>query len=187
MTVTCAYEADASFDAGALPHGDVPVYRDAGELFDAESVDVAWISASNQETPRLIETASGAVGTLNAGYLLPEYDTTVAVYGTEGQADWDPSERDAEARNPLTLTRTADEPRSAPTRRRVYEFEDTPGYGGAVGLDYFEAYLRAREEGLSETMVASLADGREVLAVLDAAYESARTGEWASVDGRGSA
>lgn len=36
-------------------------------------------------------------------------------------------------------------------------------------------------------MVASLADGREVLAVLDAGYESARTGEWASVDGRGSA
>ena len=127
------------------------------------------------------ELASGAIGSLTAGYYRREYDTTVALYGMDGQAVWEPTARDAANRNELELVATGNEWQSAPKRTITYEFEDAPGYGGTIGLDYFGQFFDARETGVENKIVASLDDAADVLRVLDASYESASTGQWVEV------
>ncbi|KZN23293.1 hypothetical protein A4G99_14745 [Haladaptatus sp. R4] len=70
---------------------------------------------------------------------------------------------------------------STPHRRVTHEYQAAPGYGGRWGIEFFERMLRARNG--AATMPADLDDALEVLRVLDAVYESARTGTWESVDG----
>ncbi len=59
VEVTCAFEPDRSIGVdtvGPLPAG-VTVYRQYDELFEAEDIDVAWITLSNQQTPAVITAA----------------------------------------------------------------------------------------------------------------------------------
>jgi predicted dehydrogenase len=56
--IVCACEPDDRFDLGDVSGLEgIPVYRDYEELFDAEDVDVAWISASNRRSPAIVEAA----------------------------------------------------------------------------------------------------------------------------------
>lgn len=124
---------------------------------------------------------SGAVGTHSTGYYLREgrYDTEIKIYGEEGRCTWDPIGDVFGFDEETTLRLDADEWSSTPVRTLTYDYESTRGYGGSWGLSFFEQFLDARE-GRAE-VPADVDDALQVLGVLDAAYESAETGEWVSV------
>lgn len=133
-----------------------------------------------------LETASGVVGSLTCGYFLREgrYDTHVSVYGDSGRSEWDPMGREFgfDDETTLELDSTDAAWASTPHRSVTHEYEPTPGYGGQWGLEFFEDYLAARDRG--EEPTATLGDALEVMRILDAAYESAETGDWVHVAGR---
>lgn len=130
-----------------------------------------------------LETASGALGTLQTGYYLREdrYDTRIGVYGTDGTAEWDPIGREFgfEGETTLDLEQVRGNWRS-PHREIVHEYTPRDGYGGQWGMEYIQEFLDART-GQGD-VPADLRDARTVLRVLDAAYESAETGSWVDVE-----
>jgi predicted dehydrogenase len=125
---------------------------------------------------------SGAVGTHSTGYYLREgrYDTEIKIYGEEGRCTWDPVGDVFGFDDQTSLRLDSDEWSSTPVRTLTYEYESVPGYGGSWGLSFFEQFLDARE-GTAD-VPADIDDALRVLTVLDAAYESAETGEWVTVD-----
>lgn len=131
----------------------------------------------------MLETASGAIGTLQTGYYLREgrYDTRVGIYGTAGTAEWDPIGRtfgfDGETTLDLEQVRGA---WSTPRRQIVHEYDSADGYGGQWGMNYMKQFLDARTGEAS--VPADIRDAQTVLRVLDAAYESAETGSWVDVE-----
>jgi predicted dehydrogenase len=131
-----------------------------------------------------IETESGAIGTLQCGYVLREgrYDTAVNVYGEMGRSKWDPMGETFgfDGETVLELDSSADGWGSTPHRQYVHEYEPTPGYGGRWGLDFFEQFLAACRG--DTTVPADLDNLLTVLRVLDAAYESAETDGWVAID-----
>lgn len=157
---------------------DDPIARvSAGTASEAADIDV------EDGASLVVELESGAIGTLLAGYYLREgrYDTRIGIYGADGRASWDPMGRTFgfEGETEVELERIADD-WSTPRRRHVHEYEPRDGYGGDWGLGFMEQFLAAREG--AAPVPADLADTRQVLAVLDAAYEAADTGEWVPVD-----
>jgi len=125
---------------------------------------------------------SGAVGTLSTGYYLRagRYDTEIRVYGTEGRCTWDPIGDVFGFDDETTLQLDSDTWAGTPVREFTYEYDPTPGYGGGWGLPFFEQFLAAREGAAA--VPADIDDALRVLHALDAAYESAETGEWVAVD-----
>lgn len=129
------------------------------------------------------ELDNGALCTLVTGYYLDDgcYDTEILIRGSDGTARWDPIGRtfgfNDETELELTdLTGRWDEP----SRTVTHQYDVRPGYGGNWGYEYAAQFLAAcRGEA---TVPASLRDAHRVLEVLDAAYESARTGRTVSVD-----
>ena len=59
VEVTAACEPNESFDAGQVAGlGNVPVYRDPGELLEDADVDAVWVSLSNRDAPDVVRTAA---------------------------------------------------------------------------------------------------------------------------------
>lgn len=132
------------------------------------------------------ELASGAPGTINCGYYLREgrYDTYLGITGMDGRAAWDPMGDyfGFEGETTLELEAAASSDGSAPRRFVTYDYEPTPGYGGAFGRSFMEQFLEARR-GATVDVPPSLTDAVSALRVLDACYASAETGDWVTVDG----
>lgn len=130
------------------------------------------------------ETANGALGTLQCGYYLGEalYDTKFDIYGTDGRSSWDPMGREFgfDGTTTLELDDTSGEWASTPHRTITHDYEPEPGYGGAWGRVFVEAFFDACD-GESDPPV-TLEDALVVLRILDAAYESAETGNWVDVE-----
>ena len=141
----------------------------SGEDIDVE--DVAALS---------LGFASGAVGTFHAGYMLSMsgggyhnavgYDTYVSVNGRIGRITYSsngtPSSIDVESTHPSWA--------SAPRRTFDYTFGDSPAYGGASGEAFMRAFIDACL-GNGEPL-ATGEDAVRVAKVVDAAYESSRSG-----------
>jgi predicted dehydrogenase len=128
-----------------------------------------------------LELESGAIGTLSAGYYLREgrYDTAIEIYGERGHSSWDPMGSTFGFDGETAIEYDSADWRSTPHRTVTHEYEPTPGYGGRWGLEFFEEYLSARStEGAAP---ADMDAALRVLRVLDAAYESADSGEWVAV------
>ncbi|WP_276256377.1 Gfo/Idh/MocA family protein [Halomontanus rarus] len=130
-----------------------------------------------------LETADGALGTLHCGYHLGEgvYDTQLDLYGSDGRSSWDPMGRKFgfDGETTLELDDVSGDWACTPHRTMTHEYEPAPGYGGSWGKEFVEAFFDACD-GASEPPV-TLEDALEVLRILDAAYESAETGEWVDV------
>lgn len=126
------------------------------------------------------ETATGALGTLTCGYYLREdrYDTHIRIYGEDGRSKWCPIREtfsfDGEAVLELDSNHT-----NIPSRI-THEYTPAPGYGGNWGLDFFKQFLAARQG--TAAVPADFDDALQVLRVLDAAYESAESGGWVTVN-----
>jgi predicted dehydrogenase len=151
----------------------------SGEAIDVE--DVATLA---------LRFRSGAIGAVHCAYVLAlsgsgyhgsGYDSYMAFRGPAGRVYWDPTERRA-PRLHAESTRPAWQ--AAPIRQFEYQPAESPAYGGAHGEAFMRDFIRAcRGE------IAPPTTGRDALAVariVDAAYESSRTGrrvEIAPVDG----
>ena len=129
--------------------------------------------------------ASGAVGTMHAGYMLSlsgggyhnaiGYDTYVGVNGRLGRVTYSsngtPTSIYAESSHPSWA--------SAPRRTFDYTFPDSPAYGGAHGETFLRAFINACL-GNGEPL-ATGEDAIRVAKVVDAAYESSRSGRRISI------
>lgn len=79
----------------------------------------------------------------------------------------------------LELDDTSGKWASTPHRTITHDYDPIPGYGGAWGRRFVESFFAACD-GERDPPV-TLEDALVVLRVLDAAYESAETGEWVPI------
>jgi predicted dehydrogenase len=156
---------------------DDPIARVNARFHDATDCDVDAGAVVQ------FETASGTLGTFHTGYYLSERgkDSHLGVYGTAAQART-PVHHDSlqhEPTVPLELTAEHGDWSGAPRRTVEYEFtyDRFPAWGDYV-QDYFAAFFEGYESG---DVPATVDDALQFLRVLDAAYESAESGEWVSV------
>ena len=141
----------------------------SGEAIDVE--DVACLS---------MRFGKGALGTLQCGYMLPvsrsgyagaTYDSFVGIRGMLGRIAWHPFEREATG---LRVESVAPAWEAAPGRVMHYEFSKSDAYGGTFGIQFVRDFVRAAQTGSAPPTTAE--DALRVIRVIDAAYESARTG-----------
>jgi predicted dehydrogenase len=132
----------------------------------------------------MLETRSGASGSLECGYYLRDgrYDTYLSAYGDEGHFCWDPTGTTFgfDDETTLVLESTTEDWNSAPRRMTVYEYGPDRGYGGTWGLNFARQFLEARNGTTS--LPATLEDAHQVLRVLDAIYKSAEVNNWVEVE-----
>ena len=122
------------------------------------------------------EFENGAFGSIHAGYLQrvrSGYDTSLVFRGLDGEADWTP------IGDPhLTVKSGVPEWAGAPTKTFQYEVAevDVPMYGPTEwALDILRDFAACIREGREPDVNADV--GLYVLQVIDAVYESARTGQ----------
>ncbi|WP_255197759.1 Gfo/Idh/MocA family protein [Halorarius litoreus] len=128
-----------------------------------------------------LELASGAIGTLSAGYYLRDgrYDTAIEIYGDQGHSSWDPMGPTFGFDGETAIEYDSAAWTSTPHRTITHEYEPTPGYGGRWGMTFFEEFLAARES--ASAVPADMDATLRVLKVLDAAYDSVERDEWVAV------
>jgi predicted dehydrogenase len=123
---------------------------------------------------------SGAIGSLHAAYVLAlsgggyhnptGYDTYFGIYGRAGRIYWYSTGVPAN----LQVESAQAEWAGAPKREFSYTLKDSPAYGRAYGEQFIHDFIRAAQgEG---SLPASGRDALQVARVVDAAYESSRTG-----------
>jgi predicted dehydrogenase len=120
------------------------------------------------------------VGTFQCGYLLPRsqsgysgasYDSFIGIRGTLGRIAWNPFEREATG---LQVESVAPGWEAAPGRVLRYEFAKSDAYGGSFGLRFVQDFVRAAQSGGAPPVTGE--DALRVMRVIEAAYESSRTG-----------
>ncbi len=141
----------------------------SGEAIDVE--DVAMLS---------LRFRSGAVGSFHAGYTLAlsgsgyhnssGYDTYAGFNGRGGRLYWNAPG------GPTTLSLESAHPdhSSAPWRTNDYTLATSPAYGGVAGEGFIRRFIEAAQ-GDGEPM-ADGSDALKIARIIDAAYESSRTG-----------
>jgi predicted dehydrogenase len=120
------------------------------------------------------EYENGAYGSIHAGYLqapLPgPYDSCLVYRGSEGWATWAPVGAPR-----LEVKSTATSWSSAPERAFEYALEPYPGYGGARWhFEFLQGFIGDIQANREPAV--TVEDALHVLQLIDAAYESARTG-----------
>jgi predicted dehydrogenase len=146
---------------------------------------VAFVGHQNPEAVEVEDTAGvalrfagGALGTLNAGYLLrgsragysgAAYDTFLALRGDLGDVRLPLSEGVA-----YTLYSEAPGWRAGGRRRRQFDLPTSPAYGGAAGEEFLRQFLQAARAG--QPALAPIEAAVHVLEVAEAAVESSATG-----------
>ena len=126
----------------------------------------------------VLRFAGGALGTLNAGYLLrgsssgysgAAYDTFIALRGEYGDARLPLSDGLA-----YSLFSEAPGWRAGGRRQRRFEPPPSPAYGGAAGEDFLRQFLLAARGG--ERALAPIEAAVHVLEIVEAALESSAGG-----------
>ena len=123
---------------------------------------------------------SGAVGTLHVGYTLalkgarygdtPTYDNYIGFNGRQGRMYWSTDSIPTTLQVETTHASWA----SAPRRTFDYALGQSPAYGAVWGENFMRAFLKAAQgQGPPPT---SGADALRVARIVEAAYESSRTG-----------
>jgi len=123
---------------------------------------------------------SGAVGSFHAGYTLAlsgsgyhnkgGYDTYAAFNGRDGRIHW------SAPGGPTTLALESTHPdfSGAPWRNSDYTLATSPAYGGVAGEGFIRRFIEAAQ-GDGEPLAGG-ADALHVARIIEAAYESSRTG-----------
>jgi len=141
----------------------------SGEAIDVE--DVAVLS---------LRFRSGAVGSLHAGYMMvlsgggyhnkAGYDTYGGFNGQLGRITWtSPS-------SPTKIIAESIHPAWASAPQRVFDLPlaESPAYGGVSGEQFMRGFIQAAQ-GQGEAWTTG-SDALQVARIVDAAYESSRTG-----------
>ena len=141
----------------------------SGEAIDVE--DVAVLS---------LRFASGAVGSLHAGYMLAlsgggyhnkaGYDTYAGFNGQQGRITW------SSTSSPTNISVESTHPdwASAPWRTFDYTLAESPAYGGVSGEHFMRQFILAAQG--QAVAPATGYDALQVARIVDAAYESSRSG-----------
>ena len=144
------------------------------DTVSGEDIDVEDVACA------AMKFRGGALGTLQCGYMLPlstagyagaSYDSFVGLRGTLGRILWHPFERESTT---LTVESVAPGWEAAPVHRHRFEFTQSEAYGGHYGLSFVRDFVRAAQSGGVPPTTGM--DALRVMRVIDAAYESARTG-----------
>jgi predicted dehydrogenase len=147
----------------------------SGERIDVE--DVAVMSLRLQ---------SGAIASMHVGYMLAlsgsgyhnpsGYDTYIGINGQQGRVHWSapgsPSELKAESAHPAWA--------GAPQWSAHYVAGQSPAYGGKAGEAFIRDFIEASHAGRPAWTTGE--DALMVARVIDAAYESSRTGRRVDVE-----
>ncbi|MSP13364.1 MAG: Gfo/Idh/MocA family oxidoreductase [Chloroflexi bacterium] len=156
----------------------------SGDEVKSVSAEVATMSGEDITVEDVASVSlrfrSGAIASLHAGYLLPlsgpKYsnppanETYYGFRGRGGRVYWDPVARPAV----LKVESTRPDWSAAPMSEFIYQLRESQAYGGGYGEDFVLEFIRA-----GQGQGAPPASGRDALAVsriIDAAYESSRTG-----------
>lgn len=147
----------------------------SGEDIDVE--DVATLSVRFQ---------SGAVGSLHAGYIMAlsgegyfntgGNDIYNGFNGQKGRIFWDPMAAPLR----IHVETTVEEWKSAPVRDYEFIAAESPAYGGVSGEEFVRDFIRAGQG--EDTLPASGRDALQAARIIDAAYESSRTGRRIEVE-----
>ncbi|QDU95011.1 Gfo/Idh/MocA family protein [Lignipirellula cremea] len=127
----------------------------------------------------ILELSGGALATFVGGYWIPRWqgENRWTFRGSERWVHWDPSLKDTqgslEIHGPMPQWNAMDETYIAPG-------DSTPGYGGGRGLALVEDWLSAAQTG--DVCRNTLQSVQSTLAVIDAIYESSRSGQRVVVD-----
>lgn len=146
-----------------------------GEAIDVE--DIATLA---------LRFRSGAVGSLHAGYVMTlsgggyhnraGYDTYAGFNGRLGRITWStPS-------SPTHIVAESSHPDWAGAPWRTFDFmlAESPAYGGVSGEQFMRQFIQAAQGG--GTIPTSGQDALQVARIVDAAYESNRTGRRVAVE-----
>lgn len=161
-------------------------------LDDEVSSVMAFTDTLSGEAIDVEDTASvvlrfrgGALGTLSAGYQLAisqagyaggAYDTYMGFRGREGRLFWSR----ADATPTLHVESVHPEWHSAPQRKIEFAVASGPGYGGVAGQEFVRRFIQsAQGDG---DPVATGWDALQVARIVEAAYESSRTGRRVDLD-----
>lgn len=135
-------------------------------MLSGEPIDVEDIAAVS------FRFGGGALVSIHAGYLTPRGeaagDSALRIYGKQGWAAWIVGSNKVEAFSAHPSWDTA------PTRHLDFDAPRLPGYSGAVGKRSIENFLAAAAG--DEPPMFHIEEAMRVLAVVEAAYESASTG-----------
>ena len=124
--------------------------------------------------------ADGAVGTLHAGYILAlsgsgyhnpaGYDTYVGLNGRSGRIHWESNSSPYR----LAVETAAPAWAGAPKWEAEYVAGPSPAYGGKAGEAFIRRFFLSAQQGLPGWTRGE--DALVVARIVDAAYESSRTG-----------
>ena len=127
----------------------------------------------------IMQLGNGAIASLHAGYLLPisqtgymlgSYDTYLSFRGLEGNITWYPTEQE----RPVIIETTSKVWNSTPRRELRYVVSETDGYGGQYGQDFVSQFITSAMRG--DPPVNDGENALRVLKIIEAAYESSKTG-----------
>jgi len=139
---------------------------------EAELEDVATVA---------LEFENGVHAVLHMGYLLPgvgpRNDTFFALRGTQGTATWP-----APGAGDYTITSATPAWATAPLRTFQLAPVARAVYADQWGYEFVDAFIAAVRDGA--TPLVSIEDAHHVLQIIDAAYESSRSGQRVELSGR---
>ena len=181
--------AGFAFATGLAAIDSVLKLLSAGDEVVAVSAEMNTMSGEAIDVEDVITIAlrfrSGAIGVMHAGYMLAlsgggyhgsGYDAYLGFRGREGRVYWDPVAKPPR----LYAESTRPDWSGAPVREFGFTLRDSPAYGGGHGEAFMRRFLQAcQSQGEPPTT------GRDALAVariVDAAYESSRTGRRVAVE-----
>lgn len=141
----------------------------SGEAIDVE--DIAVMS---------LRLRSGAVASMHVGYVLSlsgsgyhnsaGYDTYIGINGNLGRVHWSapggPTYLNAETAHPVWA--------GAPQWKTEYVHGPSPAYGGRAGEAFMRRFILSAQQGVQPWTTGE--DALRVARIIDAAYESSRTG-----------
>ena len=126
-----------------------------------------------------LEFDNGVHACLHMGYLLsgagPRNDTYFGVRGTLGAATWQPT-----GEGNLTVTSAAPDWEAAPERQFRVDVAQRPVYADQWGYEFVAEFIRAIRQGGKTTV--TIHDACRVMQIIDASYESSRTGRRIELD-----
>lgn len=157
-----------------------------GEPIVAVSAEVATRSGEAIDVEDVASLAlrfrSGGLGSLHVGYVLAlsgggyfnksGYDTYTSINGRLGRIHWTSNTLAPAA---IAVETTHPTWASAPQRTFHYTFAESQAYAGAYGEQFVLDFIRAAQGG-ALPLPATGEDALHVARVVDAAYESSRTG-----------
>lgn len=126
--------------------------------------------------------SQGAIVALDISYTVPDAypnsrDLFIAVRGTRGTLAWSPAFEGQ--RDVLNICSDAPEFAGAPVRSQTFELAATPGYAGAMGLEYVRGFARAILQSGTPSITA--ADAVAALRIVEAIYQAANERRWIEI------